>query len=39
VIIPPLSGTVDVSMGAAPGEGPRDELAALEAGWDELLTT
>ena len=36
VIIPPAGRAVDISV-ASSGEGPRDELAALEAGWDELL--
>ncbi len=36
VIIPPAARTVDIVASTAP-DGPRDELAALEAGWDELL--
>jgi hypothetical protein len=38
VIIPPAGRSVDIGVVAATsGEPPRDELAALEAGWDELL--
>lgn len=38
VIIPPAGRSVDLgSVAASAGEPPRDELAALEAGWDELL--
>ncbi|MGH7439026.1 MAG: hypothetical protein ACRENE_25335 [Polyangiaceae bacterium] len=38
VIIPPAGRSVDMGVVAATsGEAPRDELAALEAGWDELL--
>ncbi len=38
VIIPPAGRSVDMGVVAATsGEHPRDELAALEAGWDELL--
>jgi hypothetical protein len=38
VIIPP-AGRIDIDIGvaASAAEPPRDELAALEAGWDELL--
>ncbi len=37
VIIPPASRPIDIAHASAPAEAPRDELAALEAGWDELL--
>ena len=37
VIIPPASRPLDIAHVSAPPEAPRDELAALEAGWDELL--
>ncbi len=37
VIIPPASRPVDIAHASGPSEGPRDELAAIEAGWDELL--
>ncbi len=37
VIIPPAGRSVDISVAASAAEPPRDELAALEAGWDELL--
>jgi hypothetical protein len=38
VIIPPAARAVDeAAMQPAPGEAPGDELAAIEAGWDELL--
>ncbi len=37
VIIPPAARAVDITVTSACGEAPRDELAALEAGWDELL--
>ena len=37
VIIPPAGRSVDMGVVGTSGEAPRDELAALEAGWDELL--
>jgi hypothetical protein len=37
VIIPPAARAVDMAGVALAADGPRDELAALEAGWDELL--
>jgi hypothetical protein len=37
VIIPPTSRPVDMASVAGSPEPPSDELAALEAGWDELL--
>jgi hypothetical protein len=37
VIIPPTGRTLDMASASPPAEGPGDELAALEAGWDELL--
>ena len=39
VIIPPAGRSVDMGVVGATSaaEPPRDELAALEAGWDELL--
>jgi len=37
VIIPPAGRGVDMGVAGTSGEAPRDELAALEAGWDELL--
>lgn len=37
VIIPPAGRAVDIGNVRGPAEAPSDELAALEAGWDELL--
>jgi hypothetical protein len=37
VIIPPAARAVDMDAAGGANDGPRDELAALEAGWDELL--
>ncbi len=37
VIIPPTGRAVDMASVAGVAEAPRDELAVLEAGWDELL--
>jgi hypothetical protein len=37
VIIPPAGRAIDMAGMTAAAESPRDELAALEAGWDELL--
>jgi hypothetical protein len=37
VIIPPTGRAMNVASASSPPEGPSDELAALEAGWDELL--
>jgi hypothetical protein len=37
VIIPPAGRAMDVSTVSTRSEPSGDELAALEAGWDELL--
>jgi len=36
-VIIPTTGPAEVAVVKVRGETPSDELAAIEAGWDELL--